>query len=134
MKKLESFAETPFKGFVVGRNKSVEFFTDHGNKLMQAVSTGAPFGDLVGPYNEALANLTASNTDTAVNLAQQGSETMTVDNYILKFKADVTKLEPKVLVQFPKDSAEYHEFFPQGKTAYFTKPYLTPVRKLNSPL
>ncbi len=118
MKKIDFYAESPFHGVEVGCDKIDEFFTDHGNKLAQAVSTGAPFGLLVPPYMAALTNLTASKTDTAVNLAQQGSQTMTVDNYILQFKADVTKLEPKVLVQFPKDSVEYHEFFPKGKTAY----------------
>lgn len=118
MKKIESYAEPPFNGVVVGRDKNVEFYTDHGNKLTQAVSTGAPFGELVSPYMAALAALTASKTDTAVNLAQQGSETMTVDNYILQFKAAVTRLEPRVLIQFPKETVEYHEFFPQGKSAY----------------
>ena len=112
------YAEPPFNGVVVGRDKILEFYTDHGNKLIQAVGNGAPFDDLVDPYMQAVNSLADSKTSTAVNMAQQGSETMTVDKLITQFKDDVTRLEFKVLVQFAKDSVEYHEFFPQGKTAY----------------
>ena len=118
MKKLESFAVSPFKGYEVGRDKIVDFFSDHNNRLIQAVADGAPFADLLTEFTPALGRLADSKTGTAVNLAQQGSETMTVDNIMETFKDEVTKLEPIVLVQFPKDSVEYHEFFPQGKRIY----------------
>ncbi len=103
---------------MVGRDLILEFFTDHSSRLKSAVDSGAPFAELVSPFQECLARLADSKTGTAVNLAQQGSETMTVDNYIQQFKDSIKTLEPKVMVQFPKDSVEYHEFFPQGKTAY----------------
>jgi hypothetical protein len=118
MKILENYAELPFEGILVGRDKIVEFFADHANKLKQAVTNGAPFQKEEADFSKALARLINSKTATAVNLAQQGSETMTVDNYIQQFKDEVTKLEPRVMVLFPKKSVEYHEFFPQGKSAY----------------
>jgi hypothetical protein len=118
MKKLENYAEAPFDGIGTGRDKTVEFFTDHVNRLTQAIANGEPFSVLLPPVTLALTNLSASKTATAVNIAQQGSQTMTVNNYIQQFKDEVTKLEPRVLIQFPKHTTEYHEFFPQGKTAY----------------
>jgi hypothetical protein len=118
MKNFESYAALPLEDLKVGRDKLLEFFNDRCNRLTQSVADGAAFDNLLPPYKAALTNLSNSKTATAVNLAQQGSETMTVDNYILQFKNDVTKLEPKVLVQFPKTSVEYHEFFPQGKNVY----------------
>ena len=118
MKLLETYATLPFEYILVGRDSIVRFFTDHGSRLQNAVDQGAPFGELLPPFNECLDRLTASKTGTAVNLAQQGSETMTVDNLIQQFKESVTALEPKVMVQFPKGSVQYHEFFPQGKSGY----------------
>jgi len=118
MKVLEMYAALPFEHILVGRDPIVRFFTDHGSRLQNAVDQGAPFGGLLPPFNECLGRLTASKTGTAVNLAQQGSETMTVDNLIQQFKASITALEPKVMVQFPKGSVQYHEFFPQGKSGY----------------
>ena len=118
MKSLENYAQMPFDAIKVGRDPIVEFFTDHFNRLKQASDTGAPFSGLVPPFEECLIRLTASKTGTAVNLAQQGSETMTVNNYLQQFKNSIRTLEPKVLVQFPKGSVQYHEFFPQGKSAF----------------
>lgn len=118
MKRLEAYAISPFNNYRVGRDKIVDFFNDHKNRLTQAVADGAPFAELLEPFSAALGRLADSKTGTAVNLAQQGSETMTVDNIKETFKNEITKLEPLVLIQFPKDSVEYHEFFPQGKSAY----------------
>jgi hypothetical protein len=118
MRNLEAYAVSPFNTYRVGRDKIVDFFSDHNNRLIQAVADGAPFADLLTEFTPALGRLADSKTSTAVNLAQQGSETMTVDNIMDSFKNEITKLEPIVLIQFPKDSVEYHEFFPQGKTAY----------------
>lgn len=118
MKRLDAYAELPLEALTVGRDQILEFFNDHYNRLKRAVDDGASFGALVLPLKESLTNLSASKTGTAVNLAQQGSETMTVDNFIEQFKKAITTLEPKVMVQFPKESVEYHEFFPQGKSAY----------------
>ncbi len=118
MKQLEAYAALPLENIMVGRDLILEFFTDHSSRLKSAVDSGTPFAELVSPFQECLARLADSKTGTAVNLAQQGSETMTVDNYIQQFKDSIKTLEPKVMVQFPKDSVEYHEFFPQGKTAY----------------
>lgn len=118
MKRLEAYAVSPFNTYRVGRDKIVDFFNDHKNRLTQAVADGAPFAELLEAFTPALGRLAESKTGTAVNLAQQGSETMTVDNIKETFKNEITKLEPLVLIQFPKDSVEYHEFFPQGKSAY----------------
>jgi len=118
MRKLEAYAVSPFTNLKVGRDKIVDFFSDHKNRIIQAVADGAPFADLLTEFTPALGRLADSKTGTAVNLAQQGSETMTVDNIMETFKNEITKLEAIVLVQFPKDSVEYHEFFPQGKTAF----------------
>ncbi len=118
MKLLENYAELPFDAIKVGRDLIVEFFNDHFNRIKQASGSGAPFDELLTPFEECLTRLTASKTGTAVNLAQQGSDTMTVDNLIQQFKDSVTALEPKVMVHFPKGSVQYHEFFPQGKRAY----------------
>ena len=118
MKKLESYAELPFEGIEAGRDKIIEFYSDHANRLTQAIANGEPFAVLLPPLTAALTKLSDSKTATAVNLAQQGSQTMTVDNFIQLFKDEITKLEPKVQVQFPKQTTEYHEFFPQGKNAY----------------
>jgi len=118
MKKLESYAEMPFDGIKVGRDKTLEFFTDHVNRLKQAIANGEPFGNEEIEFTKALKKLSDSKTATAVNVAQQGSETMTVDNIIQLFNDEITKLEPKIQVQFPKKTAEYSEFFPQGKSAY----------------
>jgi hypothetical protein len=124
MKKLDSYAELPFENLKVGRDRISDFFTDHGNRLTQAVADGAPFHLLVSPYKVALTNLTGSKTGTAINVIKQGVETRTVDNYIELFKEAITALERKVLVAFKdKESIEYYEFFPQGKSAfsYITK-------------
>lgn len=118
MRILENYSELPFEGILVGRDKIVEFFTDHANRLMQAIANGALFQKEETEFSMALAALSKSKTDTSVNLAQQGSETMNVDNIIQDFKNEITRLEPKVLIVFPKKSVEYHEFFPQGKSAY----------------
>ena len=118
MKKIKSYAELPFEGISVGRDKIVEFFTDHSNRLKQANADGAPFQKEDAEFSAALTLLTDSKTATAVNLARQSTGTMTVDNYIDQFKTEVTKLEIKVLSVFDKKSAEYNAFFPQGKTAY----------------
>ena len=112
------YAALPLENLMVGRDLIVEFFNDHFNRTKQATTSGAPFGELLTPFGECLARLTASKTGTAVNLAQQGSDTMTVDNLIQLFKDSITALEPKVMVHFPKGSVQYHEFFPQGKKAY----------------
>ncbi len=112
------YAALPLENIQVGRDLIVEFFNDHFNRTKQATATGAPFGELLTPFEECLARLTASKTGTAVNLAQQGSDTMTVDNLIQQFKDSISALEPKVMVHFPKGSVQYHEFFPQGKSAY----------------
>ena len=112
------YAALPLENLMVGRDLIVEFFNDHFNRTKQATTSGAPFGELLTPFGECLARLTASKTGTAVNLAQQGSDTMTVDNYIQQFKDSIKTLEPKVMVHFPKGSVQYHEFFPQGKKAY----------------
>ena len=118
MRLIENYAAMPFKGLVVGRDLIVEFFNDHFNRIKQSSDSGAPFGELVLPFQESLAKLSASKTGTVVNLAQQGSDTMTVDNYLQQFKDSIKTLEPLVMVQFPKGSVQYHEFFPQGKSAY----------------
>jgi hypothetical protein len=118
MKRLESYAESPFENTKVGRDKTLEFFVDHGNKLKKAVDDGAPFSKEEAEFSQALNLLSKSKTDTSVNLAQQGSQTMNVDNIIQEFKDKMNWLEPKVLIEFPKKSVEYHEFFPNGKTAY----------------
>lgn len=118
MKNLESYAESPFESTKVGRDKTLEFYVDHGSKLKKAVADGAPFSKEEAEFSQALNLLSKSKTDTSVNLAQQGSQTMNVDNIIQEFKDKMNWLEPKVLIVFPKKSVEYHEFFPNGKTAY----------------
>ena len=118
MKNLESYAELPYENIRVGRDKTLEFFVDHDNKLKQANANGAPFSKEEAEFALALDLLSRSKTDTSVNLAQQSSETMNVDFIIQEFKDKVTWLEPKVLVVFPKNTVEYNEFFPNGKTAY----------------
>ena len=118
MKNLESYAELPFENFRVGRDKILEFFVDHDNKLKEAVANSAPFSKEQIAFSLALDLLAKSKTDTSVNIAQQSSETMNVDFIIQEFKDKVTWLEPKVLVVFPKNTVEYNEFFPNGKTAY----------------
>jgi hypothetical protein len=118
MKNLESYLVSPFDSIVVGRDKTLEFFVDHGSKLKQSVANGAPFSKEETDFSVALTALSKSKTDTSVILAQQGSETMNVDNIIQEFKDIMNWLEPKVLIVFPKKSVEYHEFFPNGKSAY----------------
>ena len=74
MKQLENYAVLPFGALKVGRDLFVGFFNDHFNRTKQATTSGAPFGELLTPFGECLARLTASKTGTAVNLAQQGSD------------------------------------------------------------
>jgi hypothetical protein len=118
MKNIEGYAEPPFENLQVGRDQIVRFFDDHRNRLKQAVTNGEPFAELVAPTDAAFINLNSGMSSTVTSKTQLGSRTVSVDQLLLEFKEKALECEPYILTKFKKISAEYHEFFPNGRTEY----------------
>ena len=114
MRNLENYFEPPFESIKVGKEKITEFFDDHANALIQQSSGNATLAALVTPTNTALSDLKLSLGDTSVNVAEQKSKTLTVDQCIDLFVSKAKEFEASVRDKFGKLSPVYQEFYPQG--------------------
>lgn len=119
MKELASFYESPFYGIRAGRNKIVEFFSVCVSMSKKAAADGVPLDELVGKLETAVADLNNCLLETNIKLVERAGDTMTVEAITEKFLAEIKQFDRKVLYHFDKDSVGYHDFFPQGKSAYY---------------
>ncbi len=118
MRNIESYAENPFENLGAGHDKFVKFHGDHRNRLHQAVLNGEPFEGLLQETDLRYANLLKSHSATRTSGTQLMSRTVNVDQILELFKKKILKSESYVLTRFEKSSAEYREFFPNGRSGY----------------
>jgi hypothetical protein len=119
MKKLEGYLENPFDNINASREDIAAFYSDHNNRMKQAVANGEPFAAQLPPTAAATANLGASQSSTVTTKSQLKSRTLTVDQVIASFVSKAQETEAIVLAKYKrKDTPEYIEFYPNGKSEY----------------
>ena len=118
MRKINVYAICPFDNILASRDNTVKFFSDHGDRLHQAVINGEPYDDLLVATDSKLAALKLSHSNTRITRTYLLARTKGVDAIMEEFETKILKYEANVLTFFDKDSPEYTEFFPHLRTEY----------------
>ncbi len=115
---LTSFFLFPFNDVRAAKTESFKFCEDHNSRLIKSVAEGQPFNDLLAPTQTCLDALRQSFEGGASTQAQQESKTLAVDLIISEFIKKVVHYGPAIMVHFDKNSVEYEQIYPHGRTEY----------------
>jgi len=117
MNKLIHFTKNPFLTIDIAKERLCGFISDHCARMRSghnpvfvpliAVTTGL--------NDQIFAKLVF--IDENKNLSR--SLTRQVNNKMKEFKTKVLQMESFVIVKFEKNSTEYNEFYPKGRTQYY---------------
>ncbi len=118
MRIIYVYAICPFDTIIASRDNTVKFFSDHCDRLHQAVLNGENYGDLLATTDSKLEALKLSHSNTRITRTYLKVRTMGVDAIISEFETKILKYEANVLTVFDKGSPEYTEFFPHLRTEY----------------
>lgn len=119
MRQLSSFFVNPFIRLVdeVGVEKFRKFFEKH-IQLTTAKNAGGEYTQILADSNAKYLQFYDSYLLEDTSYVIQQGMTITVDNIIAEFKADVKQQEGLIRSNFNVGTTEYEEFFPQGITEY----------------
>jgi tetratricopeptide (TPR) repeat protein len=111
-----------FENHLANREISAEelrqFAEDHIGKLKALPALPANLTALLAPTDTAFGAFDEKLSDRTTYLAAQVGGTITKDEVLQVFRSTVRQREGRVRDKFPKGSAAYAEFYPQGLKDY----------------
>ncbi len=111
---ISRFFKNPLANPRISAEELRQFAEDHIGKLRALPVLPANLNGLLAATKTAFGDFDEKLADRTTYLAAQMSGTITKDEVLQLFRTTVRQREGRVRDKFPKGSAEYAEFFPNG--------------------